>query len=551
MKTRILPAGDAALLVEVDGVEAVLALTAALRVVASADIVDLVPAATTVLVLTSPGNDLGELGATVARIAEGLDPGEDPAPDGEEVRIRVRYDGPDLDEVAELTGLNRSEVIARHTGAPWRAAFGGFAPGFAYLVGGDPALDVPRRHESRTTVPAGAVALAGGYSAVYPAESPGGWQLIGTTDARLWDVDRDPPALIRPGTVVRFVDAGSGSDAADPTDSGEDDREGTSLDGATRSTDSGHGTASVAPFLEVLRTGPLSLFQDAGRPGNASIGVGTSGAADSSSYLSANRLVGNDDGAAVIESVLGGLAVRAGGDVVVAVTGAQVPVTVDGEPADHGAPLELRDGQQLKLGTAKQGLRSYLAVRGGFDVPVVLGSCGTDTLSGVGPPAIARGDRIGVRTPGSDEHRSALDTAKDAETRPDADPPPGPLTLRVIAGPRDDWFSSPSDLAVGEWVVSPNSNRVGVRLDRPGDAEAAPALRRNDSRELPSEGVTLGAIQVPPSGQPVLFLADHPVTGGYPVIAVVVTADVDRAAQARPGQRISFAFQPPEPAPAD
>ncbi len=544
MKTRILPAGDAALLVEVDGVDEVLALSAALRVGASADIVDLVPAATTVLVLTSPGNDLGELGATVARIAENLDPGVNPVPEGDEVHIRVRYDGPDLDKVAEFTGLDRSEVIARHTGAPWRAAFGGFAPGFAYLVGGDPALDVPRRQESRTAVPAGAVALAGGYSAVYPAESPGGWQLIGTTEARLWDVHRDPPALIGPGTVVRFVDAGDGSDAPDAADS-------TSAEKAARSTGGGQGTASASAFLDVLRTGPLTLLQDSGRPGNAAIGVGMSGAADRSSYLSANRLVGNDDGAAVIESVLGGLTLRAGGDVVVAVTGAQVTVTVDGEPVDLGAPLEVRDGQQLKIGTAKRGLRSYLAVRGGFDVRVVLGSCSTDTLSGVGPPPIARGDRIGVHVPGFDEHRRADDptevaeTRQDAETRPDVDSPPGPLTLRVIAGPRDDWFSSPSDLAVGEWVVSPNSNRVGLRLDRSGDVEPAPALRRNDSRELPSEGVTLGAIQVPPSGQPVLFLADHPVTGGYPVIAVVVSGDVDRAAQARPGQRISFEFQPP------
>lgn len=562
MRTRILPAGDAALLVEVDGVQDVLALTAALRDNDSAvldPVVDLVPAATTLLVSTTPGCDLGGLGAVIGRLAENLDPGADLASDSAEVRIPVRYDGADLDEVAQLTGLSPSEVIARHTGAPWRAAFGGFAPGFTYLVGGDPALEVPRRHESRTAVPAGAVALAGGYSAVYPAESPGGWQLIGTTDARLWDVDRNPPALIRPGAVVRFVDA-AGSDSA----AGSDEPAGSDQAGRSHGAGESGGdpaaagqtvhrsistTASTATYLDVIRPGPRSLFQDAGRAGNAAIGVGVSGAADRSSYLSANRLVGNDDGAAVIESVLGGLALQAGGDVIVAVTGAQVPVTVDGERADPGAPLDLRAGQQLKLGTPKQGLRSYLAVRGGFDVPKVLGSRSTDTLSGVGPPPIARGDRVAVRTPPQIQRPGTPALSTDHGRSPieaEVTVTSGPVTLRVTAGPRDDWFSSSADLAVGEWVVSPNSNRVGLRLDRPSDAqtEGAPPLRRNDSRELPSEGVTLGAIQVPPSGQPVLFLADHPVTGGYPVIAVVVTADVDLAAQARPGQRIRFEFRP-------
>ncbi len=294
----------------------------------------------------------------------------------------------------------------------------------------------------------------------------------------------------------------------------------------------------MAAELEVLRTGPLSLFQDHGRPGLAEVGVGRSGAADRSSYTAVNRLLGNDSGAAAIECVLGGLSVRAHGRVVCAVGGAPVAVTVDGEPVDGRAPVELGDGQVLKLGTPKRGLRSYLAVRGGFEMPPVLGSCSSDTLSGVGPAQIARGDRlaVGPATAGPADHADAgLIWAGDG-----AD-----LSLQVLPGPRDDWFGSPADLAVGQWVVSAHSNRVGVRLDRPAgvDPSAAPALRRKDSRELDSEGVMLGAVQVPPSGQPVLFLADHPVTGGYPVIAVVRAADVDRAAQLRPGQRVRFEWQ--------
>ncbi len=208
MNVRLLRCGDRALLVEVDDVDQVLALTAALRaddacVRASAE---LVPAARTVLLEARNGSDLADLAACVTRIAQATDAADEAAPLGAQVQVPVRYDGPDLAEVAAATGLSTDEVIARHTGARWRAAFGGFAPGFAYLIGGPPDLTVPRRSESRTAVPAGSVALAGGYSAVYPAQSPGGWQLIGTTEVILWDVDRDPPALIRPGTVVRFVD---------------------------------------------------------------------------------------------------------------------------------------------------------------------------------------------------------------------------------------------------------------------------------------------------------------------------------------------------------
>ena len=194
----------------------VLALTVALRAAALSQVLDLVPAARTVLVHTVPDADITRLGSVITEIAAATDPATTVTEEPGEVLIQVRYDGPDLDEVAALTGLSRAEVIARHTGTRWRAAFVGFAPGFAYLAGGDHGLDVPRRADSRTSVPAGSVALAGGYSAVYPQESPGGWQLIGSTDARLWSVDRDPPALIGPGTRVRFRDIGQ-PDGAEPT----------------------------------------------------------------------------------------------------------------------------------------------------------------------------------------------------------------------------------------------------------------------------------------------------------------------------------------------
>jgi biotin-dependent carboxylase-like uncharacterized protein len=287
--------------------------------------------------------------------------------------------------------------------------------------------------------------------------------------------------------------------------------------------------------LTVLRTGPLCLVQDAGRVGHAADGVGRSGAADRRSAAQANALVGNRADAAVLECTLGGLSVRAEDDLVVAVTGAPAPADIDGEAVTHATRIRLASGKTLRLRTPRAGLRSYLAVEGGIAVDPVLGSRSTDTLSGLGPEPVAKNDRLPV---GSEISHPADDSG----THQPRTEIGAPVTeLRVIFGPRDDWFEDRNELTTGEWLVSAQSNRVGLRLDRPDTDDATPpALQRKQSRELPSEGVALGAIQVPPSGQPVLFLADHPITGGYPVIAVVIDADIDAAAQLRPGQRLRF-----------
>jgi KipI family sensor histidine kinase inhibitor len=203
---KVMPFGDAALLVELDDLDAVLALAAAVQAQRLDGVLDVVPAARTVLLVTEPGTPLDPLAARVTSLSSSTTP-EREATEVEPVEITVVYDGPDLAEVARLTGLAEDEVVAAHTGTPWRIAFGGFAPGFAYLTGGDARLSVPRRDEPRTTVPAGAVGLAGEYSGVYPRPSPGGWQLIGRTEAVLWDAERDPPALLTPGGNVRFLAA--------------------------------------------------------------------------------------------------------------------------------------------------------------------------------------------------------------------------------------------------------------------------------------------------------------------------------------------------------
>jgi biotin-dependent carboxylase-like uncharacterized protein len=280
-------------------------------------------------------------------------------------------------------------------------------------------------------------------------------------------------------------------------------------------------TATPVRALTVLAPGPLTTVQDAGRPGQAALGIGRSGAADRASYALANRLLGNPAGAAALEVTLGGLAVRAEADLVVVTTGARCP----GLP--HDAPVWLRRGAEVRLGAPGVGLRTYLAVRGGIAVPPVLGSRSTDLLAGLGPPALSAGDVLPVGEP--ELPMPGVDVA------PVADPEPGELTVRVLPGPRRDWFPDEQWAALTgrPWVVSSESNRVGVRLE--GDP-----LRPERTGELPSEGMVRGALQVPPSGTPVLFLADSPVTGGYPVIGYVVDDDVDRCAQLRPGQAVRF-----------
>lgn len=203
-RPRVLPYGDRALLLEVADTARVLAWTDALRADPPPGLDEVVAGGSSLLVVAAAGTRVSDLRAALDEVPEPAGDARVPA-DGPEVEIPVRYDGPDLADVAGLTGLSEEEVVAAHTGQTWRVAFGGFAPGFGYLLGDDDRLRVPRRETSRTEVPAGAVGLADAYAGVYPRRSPGGWQLIGSTEAVMWDLDRDPPALLTPGARVRFV----------------------------------------------------------------------------------------------------------------------------------------------------------------------------------------------------------------------------------------------------------------------------------------------------------------------------------------------------------
>jgi biotin-dependent carboxylase-like uncharacterized protein len=276
--------------------------------------------------------------------------------------------------------------------------------------------------------------------------------------------------------------------------------------------------------LVVEATGPLTLLQDLGRPGQAHLGVSPSGAADRAAHRLANRLVGNDEGAATLEVTLGGLAVRAAATLFVAVTGAPTTLHLDDVPTASHATVVLRAGSRLVVEPPPRGLRSYLAVRGGIAVPPVLGSRSRDVLAGLGPPPLAVGDALPVGSPTA--------PLPDAERAPVPTPP---AALAVRPGPRLDWFAEDawSVLVGSAWTVTSDVDRVAVRL-------SGPTLSRAVTGELASEGLLRGAVQVPASGQPLLFGPDHPVTGGYPVLAVLTPAACDAAAQLRPGDPVRF-----------
>ncbi|MDI9914099.1 biotin-dependent carboxyltransferase family protein [Rhodococcus sp. IEGM 1379] len=281
--------------------------------------------------------------------------------------------------------------------------------------------------------------------------------------------------------------------------------------------------------LEILKTGPLSLIQDLGRTGHLRSGVGVSGAADRRSLQLGNRLVGNAEDAAGIEILMGGLRLRAHQLMTLAFTGARAQAYRDGVPVGHSSVIVVNPGQVVRLDYAPSGLRTYLTVRGGIAVPEILGSRSTDTLSGIGPAPLKPNDVLPI---GPIPAVFPL-----VDVAPVHQVSGGTLGIRVVFGPRADQFVNPEALTAGRWAVSTDSDRIGARLDRVGtDA----LLQRADGLELPTEGLALGSIQVPPSGQPVAFLADHPITGGYPVVAVVTDADIDRLGQARPGQKIRF-----------
>ncbi|GAB3603710.1 5-oxoprolinase subunit B/C family protein [Microbacterium aureliae] len=521
--TRILPMGERALLAEVDGLAEVLALHAALAASRPEGVVDLVPAARTVLVTLDPARlTLAAARAWIRGAAAGG--GVDRPAAGRTVDLPIRYDGPDLADTAHLLGIDVDALVRHHSAARWRVAFTGFAPGFGYLVSEDWPFEVPRLDAPRTRVPAGSVGLAAGFTGAYPRETPGGWRLIGTAVAALFDPDADSPALLAPGAVVRFEAVAGRSVSAAAGGPVEPVPERDAPAGAP-GRPAAFATGSV---LRVVEPGLLATVQDLGRPGAAALGVARSGALDRRALRTANRLVGNREDAAAIEVTMGGFRAVATADTWVAVTGAWGPLRLGGAEVDPYAAHPWCAGTELSVGWFAHGARAVVAVRGGIRARPVLGSASTDLLAGLGPAPLAAGDVL-------DLGRHVAGDVPAAQIAPWSGPVDDEIEVELGPGPRADWFAASAleGLFDSVWTVSSRADRVGIRLE-------GPELERTRTGELPSEGMVPGALQVPPSGRPTVLMADGPVTGGYPVIAVATEAAQSALAQARPGTRVRF-----------
>ncbi len=397
------------------------------------------------------------------------------------VHIPASYDGADLDAVAQELGLTREQAIARHLEAEHVVSFLGFAPGFAYMTGG---FALPRLRTPRVRVPAGSIAVAEGYTGIYPSQTPGGWWLLGRTSAQMFDPASRPPSLLQPGDRVVF------------------DRVSRLPQPPRRQTAA--SPAGGPPLLRALTAGAFTTVQGGPRHGLASSGVPAGGAMDLASLADANRAVGNAPFAAALEITVAGPELEASRRVRVAL-GREVRL--------------LERGDRLVTGAVRRGVRAYLAVEGGLAEPLP-------------------GDPVRPLVAGEVLRRSTT------PARSGPRPPRLPVRwgeplveVRAHRGPQWDFFASPEDFFDREYRISPNSDRRGLRL-------VGPALALARRADIPPEGTAPGAVQVPGDGLPIVLGPDRPVTGGYAKIATVVPEDFPLLAQSRPGTAIRFVEEP-------
>ena len=506
------PVGDCALLLEAGDPDGARHLAETLVEAGWPGVVDVVGGLRTVLVVVDPARaDPAALGAALRPPP----PRSAGTAAGRHLVVPVTFDGPDLHRVASMARTEAADVVAELTAARLQVAMIGFSPGFAYLAGlPEPLRAVSRRPEPRPAVPPGSLGVAGGFAGLYPQRTPGGWQIVGRTDQCLFDPLNPPYSLLRPGDRVQLRSRGRAGEAPRPGADGRD-RAPWSL------------PAGSAAVLEVAEPGLLTTVQDAGRSGVAGLGVPAAGPADPVAHRLANRLVGNPAEAAALEATARGPVLRVRSTTYVALVGGGMAATLDGRPVEAGRVVPVSAGQRLALGEARTGLRGYLAVRGGLSVPRMLGSASTDTLTWLGPGPLVAGDLLGTGRPTGPLADHVRPGTPDAAATPG-----GRRVLRVLRGPHPEWFGPRAfeSLVTSRFEVAPHSDRVGVRL-RPVGGRPLPRA----PGEIDSQGMVTGAIQVPPNGEPVVLLPDHATLGGYPVIAVVIWADLPILGQCRPG----------------
>jgi KipI family sensor histidine kinase inhibitor len=462
---------------------------------------------------------------------------------GSLVEVPVAYggdNGPDLDDVAAFAKLPVRMVIDRHCGLEYRVFMLGFLPGFAYMGIVDASIAAPRKATPRTRIPAGSVGIAGRQTGVYPRSSPGGWQLIGRTPLDVFDPTREPASLFKAGDRVKFVaaagirDPGSGIRNAN----------------AERGTNLSRIPDPRSRSITILKPGLFTTIQDGGRWGYQDRGVPVSGPMDRHAHRRANALVGNAPDAASLEATLVGPELRFDQPAVMAVTGADLEAVIDDNRAAVDTPHLVKSGGILRFGARRSGTRAYIAIDGGIDVPVILGSRSTHVVSGLGGidgRALRAGDRLALGS--TTNQRSESSHLRRGSNH-------GGARLRAMRGPQDYYFeeSALDWLTRTRFTVSPQSDRMGYRLV-PGSRIPNPALREpqgvpsvsRDECRIPtgsmiSDAAFTGGIQMPPSGDPILLMADRQTTGGYPQIATVITADLSLAGQLAPGDWIEFAL---------
>jgi KipI family sensor histidine kinase inhibitor len=526
MSPRIREAGDAALLVEWAEVidptvnARAIALAAAIQRMPLSGVRDVVPMYRSVAIHFDPLK--ADPDALRAAIVD-LDHVPPEPVQGSTVDVPITYGGeggPDLAVVAEWARMSPNAVAERHVSREYRVFMLGFFPGFAYLGSVDDEIAAPRRETPRTRVPAGSVGIAGRQTGIYPSEAPGGWQIVGKSPLRTFDPERVPSALLKAGDHVRFVSVPAGDATSE-------------WQGAARTDRRSAGDSQISDIdrtVTVVRPGLLTTVQDQGRWGHQSSGVPVSGALDVVSHRLANLLVGNAADAATLEVTLAGPELRIDRAARVAVAGADLQAALDGAVIPPGVSRQCRAGSVLRFGERAWGARAYVAFDGGIDTPVVLGSRATHVgaaLGGFGGRALAAGDRVRIGP-----------AAASQTSRINADRPiriAGGARLRVLPGPQDDFFAE-SAFAVLEgtrFVVTPQSNRMGYRL-------SGAVIPRASDREMISDAAFAGGIQIPASGQPILLMSDRQTTGGYPQLAIVITADLPMAGQLAPGDWVEF-----------
>lgn len=436
--------------------------------------------------------------------------------EGRRIEIPVSYGGaygPDLDAVAAHTGLRPAEVIALHSSPEYLVHAIGFAPGFPYLGGMPEKLVMPRRATPRPRVPIGSVGIGGAQTGVYPIATPGGWNIIGRTPMRLFDPQREPPALLKPGDRVKFR----------PMYEGEfEPAKNASATSSAAAAPPAPGATESAPGIHVIRGGMFTTVQDLGRSGYRASGVVQGGASDCFALRVANLLVGNPENAAALEFTLVGPELTFLHDTVVALGGAEF------EGLPRWQPVRIAAGTQLRLGTARTGYRGYLAVAGGIAVPSVLGSRGTHVRAAFGGHEgrpLRDGDVLPV------PHAVPRVIGRwhiDERILPAYSHSP---VVRVVPGVERGQFGD--ELFTADFKVSAQSDRMGLRL-------AGAELARKGGRDILSSAVTPGTIQVPPDGRPIALLSDAQTIGGYPRVAHAITVDLPLLAQLRPGDSVRF-----------